>query len=145
MRSLAPGCLASGPGVPLARGPLHPGPQMCADSWRGRYDQDAGSLLACRLQVRRRGQDHPAQGQPAIHQGLHQPSGDCRRSGRRHPQERVDPYLLRDLRIGAPNEVWCADITDVPMRRGFLTWWQSWIGSAATYWLGSFPIRRRQR
>jgi len=30
------------------------------------------------------------------------------------------PYLLRGLRVGRPNQVWCADITYLPMRRGFL-------------------------
>jgi putative transposase len=33
---------------------------------------------------------------------------------------RVFPYLLRDLAIERPNEVWAADITYIPMRRGFL-------------------------
>jgi len=32
----------------------------------------------------------------------------------------VYPYLLRGLKILAPNEAWCADITYVPMRRGYL-------------------------
>ena len=32
----------------------------------------------------------------------------------------VYPYLLRDLAIERPNQVWCADITYISMRRGFL-------------------------
>jgi len=30
------------------------------------------------------------------------------------------PYLLRSLRVTRPNQVWAADITYLPMRRGFL-------------------------
>jgi putative transposase len=30
------------------------------------------------------------------------------------------PYLLGGLRVERPNQVWCADITYLPMRRGFL-------------------------
>lgn len=37
-----------------------------------------------------------------------------------HPGHRVWPYLLRDLAVERPNQVWCADITYIPMRRGFL-------------------------
>jgi putative transposase len=33
---------------------------------------------------------------------------------------RVFPYLLRDREIRAPDEVWCADITYVPMACGFM-------------------------
>jgi len=33
---------------------------------------------------------------------------------------RTYPYLLRSLRVQRPNQVWCADITYLPMRRGFL-------------------------
>jgi putative transposase len=37
-----------------------------------------------------------------------------------HPGHRVWPYLLRDLVVERPNQAWCADITYIPMRRGFL-------------------------
>ncbi|MBV8869619.1 MAG: IS3 family transposase, partial [Acetobacteraceae bacterium] len=37
-----------------------------------------------------------------------------------HPEHRVYPYLLRDLVIERANQVWCADLTYIPMRRGFL-------------------------
>lgn len=37
-----------------------------------------------------------------------------------HPQHRIYPYLLRKLAIEQPNHVWCADVTYIPMRRGFL-------------------------
>ena len=37
-----------------------------------------------------------------------------------HPAHRVYPYLLKGLAIGQPNQVWCADITYIPVQRGFL-------------------------
>jgi putative transposase len=33
---------------------------------------------------------------------------------------KIYPYLLRGSRVDRPNQVWCADITYLPMRRGFL-------------------------
>jgi putative transposase len=37
-----------------------------------------------------------------------------------HPDHQVYPYLLREMAVDRPNQVWCADITYIPMRRGFL-------------------------
>lgn len=48
------------------------------------------------------------------------------RTSTSHPDHPIYPYLLRDLAIERPNQVWCADITldplrgSSPMRRGFL-------------------------
>jgi putative transposase len=37
-----------------------------------------------------------------------------------HPEHRVYPYLLRDVAVNRPDHVWCADISYIPVRRGFL-------------------------
>lgn len=42
------------------------------------------------------------------------------RTSRPHPQHKVYPYLLRGLAIDRPNQVWAADITYIPMARGFM-------------------------
>jgi len=39
---------------------------------------------------------------------------------RRQPGHRIYAYLLRDLEISRPNHVWAADITYIPMARGFV-------------------------
>jgi putative transposase len=40
-------------------------------------------------------------------------------TSRSHPAHKVYPYLLRGLVIDRPNQVWCADITYIPMAKGF--------------------------
>jgi putative transposase len=41
-------------------------------------------------------------------------------TSRQHPEHKVYPYLLRGLIIDRPNQVWCADITYIPMAKGFV-------------------------
>ena len=42
------------------------------------------------------------------------------RTSQPHPAHPVYPYLLKGMTIDRPNQVWCADITFVPVRHGFL-------------------------
>jgi len=39
---------------------------------------------------------------------------------RPNPRHKVYPYLLRHLEINRVNQVWCTDLTYIPMRKGFL-------------------------
>jgi len=45
----------------------------------------------------------------------------------------IYPYLLKDLEISGPNQVWCSDITYIPMQYGFMylvavmDWWSRYV------------------
>lgn len=43
-----------------------------------------------------------------------------RSTSRRAPGHEIYPYLLRNVAIERPNQVWALDITYIPMRRGFV-------------------------
>jgi putative transposase len=42
------------------------------------------------------------------------------KTSRPHPAHKVYPYLLRNTVVQRPNQVWAADITYIPMNRGFM-------------------------
>ena len=58
------------------------------------------------------------------------PKGSLSRAAEGH---RIYPYLLEGLEISGPDQVWCSDITYVPMARGFLylvalmDWWSRYV------------------
>ena len=47
--------------------------------------------------------------------------------------DEIYPYLLRELEITGPNQVWCSDITYIPMQHGFMylvavmDWWSRYV------------------
>jgi len=41
-----------------------------------------------------------------------------------HPDHQVYPYLLRGLIIDRPDQVWCADITYIPMAKALSILWR---------------------
>ena len=57
---------------------------------------------------------------------------------RRQQKEHVFPYLLRNLTIRAPNQVWGIDITYIRMLKGWmylvaiLDWYSRYVGSPGT-------------
>jgi putative transposase len=70
-----------------------------------------------------------------------------------HPQHQKYPYLLRNLEIKRPNQVWAADITYVPMPRGFmyLVAIMDWFSRFVVAWQlsntldGAFCVQALQR
>ena len=63
-------------------------------------------------------------------------------TSRAHPEHRVHPYLLRGLVIGRPNQVWCSDITYIPMAKGFvyLVAVMDWFSRRALSWRVSITM-----
>lgn len=66
------------------------------------------------------------------------------RTSQLHPHHRMYPYLLRNLTVTRPNQVWGTDITYIPIKRGFVYLvaimdWQAGKSSP-----GACPIRWRR-
>ena len=53
-----------------------------------------------------------------------------------HPGHRIYPYLLRDLAIERAHQVWCADITYIPLQRGclYLVAVMDWASRSVLAW-----------
>ena len=63
-------------------------------------------------------------------------------TSRGHPEHKVYPYLLRGLIIDRPTQVWCADITYIPMAKGFvyLVAVMDWFSRRVLAWRLSISI-----
>jgi len=59
-----------------------------------------------------------------------------KRLSQRNKEHRVYPYLLRDLPIVRPDQVWCSDITYIRLKRGFgyLTAVMDWFSRYVLAW-----------
>jgi len=60
-----------------------------------------------------------------------------RNLSRPHPGHKIYPYLLRGLDIDRPNKVWCADITYIRLRHGFVYL----VAIMDWYYHGNYQIR----
>ena len=64
------------------------------------------------------------------------------KTSRPYPGHKVYPYLLRNLDIDRPNQVWAADITYIPMARGsmYLVVVMDWYSRKVLSWrLPQYP------
>ena len=57
-------------------------------------------------------------------------------TSQKHPGHKIWPYLLRHVVFDRPNQVWCADITCIPMRHGclYLVAIMDWHSRAVLAW-----------
>jgi len=57
-------------------------------------------------------------------------------TSRPNKQHRIYPYLLKDLTVDRPDQVWCSDITYIRLRRGFcyLSVVMDWYSRAVLSW-----------
>jgi putative transposase len=55
---------------------------------------------------------------------------------KKHPEHRIYPYLLGNTEINRPNQVWCADITYIRLKQGFvyLVAVMDWFSRYALSW-----------
>ncbi len=63
-------------------------------------------------------------------------------TSRKHPENRIYPYLLRNLAITRANQVWCADITYIPMAKGwvYLVAVMDWFSRRVLAWRVSMTM-----
>ena len=61
-------------------------------------------------------------------------------TSKKHPENKIYPYLLRGLTIDRVNQVWCTDITYIRMPKGFLylVVVMDWVSRKALSWRLSF-------
>jgi len=64
------------------------------------------------------------------------------RTSKPAPGHKIYPYLLRDMAVTRPNQIWAADITYIPMARGFvyLVVVLDWFSRRALSWRVSITL-----